>query len=187
MLFATVIVGALGVRTTAGETGTGMDNVTLIASQRHTRVLVAKAAVVVALTLPIALAVNVAAFIFGQTVFAGKQLDVAISSPDAARAISFGAIAVAATGVLGVALGGLLRRAALATTLLAVAIFGSQLFAIAVPESARRYLPGLALQAAVSGDYAEELLAPTAGLATFVAYTVVTFAAAFAVAAANDR
>lgn len=187
MLFATVIVGALGVRTTAGEAATGIDSITLIASQRRSRVLIAKAAVVAALILPAVLAVNIVSFAVGQAVFADKQLNVPISSRDAVRAIGFGAIAATATGVLGVALGSLLRRAAMATTLLAVAIIGSQLFAIALPASARRYLPGLALQAAVSADHADELLAPAAGLATFVAYAVIAFVAALAVAAAHDR
>lgn len=187
LLFATAIVGALGVRTAAGEFATGMIDVTLTATPSRTTVLIAKAAVVAAIATPVALVTNAAAFVIGQTMFADRDLDVPISDPAAMRAIAYGTITVAAIGVLGVALGTLLRRTAMATTLLAVTIVGSQLFAIALPEAARRYLPGLALQASVTGRRPDDLLAPTAGLMIVVTYTAIGYAVAYAIARAGDR
>ena len=187
VLFATALVGSLGVRTAAGEYATGMIDVTLTATPRRATVLTAKAVVVAVTVVPVALVSNVLSFLVGQAMFADRDLDVPISDPAAMRAIAFGTMAVSAVGVLGVALGGLLRRSVMATSLLSVAIVGSQLFAVALPDGARRYLPGLALEAAVSGIGDADLLSPAAGLVTVLAYAAAAFLAAYLVAHPQDR
>jgi len=67
-----------------------------------------------------------------------------------------------------------------------IAIIGSQLFAVAVPQGGRRYLPGSALQAAVTVDRTDDLLAPTAGLLVLAAYAAVAIAMALAVIGRRD-
>lgn len=182
VLFVTGIVGSLGVRSIAGEHTTGMIRLTQTALPHPRLVIAAKAAIVAALALPAAVVGDLVAFAVGQRILAGEGVDASLQDPGVARAILFGAIAVSAAAVAGVGLGSLLRRPAAATSALLVAIIGSQLVGIAVPEEARRYLPGYALQATVSGRPAGDLLDPALGLAAFLAFAAVAFVAGLAAA-----
>lgn len=182
VLFVTGVAGSLGVRSIAGEHASGMIRVTHTALPHPRTVLVAKAGIVAAVTLPFALVGNLIAFVVGQEMLSTKGIDASLDDPGVARAIVFGSFAISLAAIAGVGLGSLLRRTAAATSLLLVAIIGSQLIGIAVPESGRRYLPGYALQASVSAHAASDLLAPTAGLAAFAAFAAISFAAGLATA-----
>lgn len=186
VLFTTVIFGSFAVRTIAGEHSTGMIRTTLAALPDRRRVVLAKAAIAAGLALPTSLAANLAAFLLGQHLLASTGAGATLGDPGAARAIAFGALAVSATAVLGVGLGGILRRTAAATTLLSVAIIGSQLFSVVVPTGARPYLPGTALQAAVTGTRTDDLLAPVPALLTLSAYAIVALVAAMVLVDRRD-
>jgi hypothetical protein len=93
---------------------------------------------------------------------------------------------VTAAAVLGIGLGGILRRTAAATTAVTVAILGSQMFSVVVPTQARRYLPGAALEAAVSARPADDLLSPLAGLMTLGAYATAALIAAVVLVGRRD-
>lgn len=186
VLFTTVIFGSFAVRSIASEHATGMIRSTYAALPHRRRVLAAKATIVAALALPAALVANVASFLLGQRILASTGAETHLGDAGVARAIVFGALAVSATAVLGVGLGGILRRTAAATTVLSVAIIGSQLFSVVVPEGARAYLPGSALQAAVTGTPADDLLAPLPAILTFSAYAAVALAAAMVLVTRRD-
>lgn len=186
VLFATILVGALAVRSITGEYTTGMIRLSFSAIPHRRRVVLAKTGIIAALAFPAALVGNVVAFLLGQSVFAKEGIDVSITDPGAARAVLLGSAAVSVVAVLGIGLGSLMRRTTGATVLLAVAIVGSQIFSEAVPEGARRYLPGAALQAVVSGDTASDLLSPWAALAMLTTYAVVALVAALALIERRD-
>ncbi|MDQ1412044.1 MAG: type transport system permease protein, partial [Acidimicrobiaceae bacterium] len=147
VLFATVIIGSLAVRAITSEYSSGMIRLTFSAVPRRRAVLAAKAALMAAVAFPVALASNLAAFFVGQQILASKSLDTSIGHPGVVTAIVFGALAVSLVAVIGVGLGTVMRRTASATTVLSLVIIGSQLLGLALPEVARQYLPGFALQA----------------------------------------
>ena len=172
VLFSTVILGSLAVRVVTGEHSTGMIRLTYSALPRRRHVLLAKAVVIAAVALPAALVANLAAFVAGQRVLSVEGVQTSLGEPGASTAVVFGALAVAATAILGVGLGAVMRRTAPATAVLSVAIIGAQLFSIAVPEGARRFLPGFALQATVTGTSTEDLLEPFAGVVVLTGYAL---------------
>jgi hypothetical protein len=186
VLFTTVIFGSFAVRTIAGEHATGMIRTTFAALPDRRQVVLTKAAVAAGLALPTTLAANLAAFLLGQRILASTGAETTLGAPGVARAITFGALAVSATAVLGVGLGGIIRRNAAATTLLSVAIIGSQLFSVVVPTGARPYLPGIALQAAVTGSPSADLLAPVPAMLTLGAYAVAALAVAVVLVGRRD-
>jgi hypothetical protein len=77
---------------------------------------------------------------------------------------------VALIALLGVGLGGLVRRTPPAVALLVTALLGSQLLSVAIPAAARPYVPGAALQATVTVNGGDDLLGPLAALAVLAAY-----------------
>jgi ABC-type transport system involved in multi-copper enzyme maturation permease subunit len=174
VLFATIFIGSLGVRSIASEYSTGMIRLTFTAVPQRRRVLLAKATIIAALSLPAALISNIAAFFIGQAVYSSKDIQASAGDAGVARSIVFGAVAIAVTGVLGVGLGSVIKRTTLATTALSVALIGSQLFEIALPEGARKYLPGSTLQAVVTGKHSDSLLSPVAGLLLLAIYALFT-------------
>jgi hypothetical protein len=176
LLFVTGVVGSLGVRSIAAEHTSGMIRLTHTALPRPRTVLVAKAGVVAALALPVALFGNLVAFLVGQRILSGHDIGARIDDPAAVRALLFGSLATSLAAVAGVGLGSALRRTASATSLLLMAIIGSQLIGIAVPGQVRRFLPGHALQATVAGRSSSDLLEPAAGLAAFAAFAAIAFA-----------
>ena len=60
------------------------------------------------------------------------------------------------------------------------------MFSVVVPSTARPYLPGPALQAAVSGTPADDLLSPLAGLMTLGVYALAALAAAVVLVGRRD-
>jgi ABC-2 type transport system permease protein len=186
VLFTTVIFGSFAVRTIAGEHATGMIRTTFAALPNRRHVVLTKAAIVAGLALPTTLAANLAAFLLGQRILSSTGAETTLGAPGVVRAITFGALAVSATAVLGVGLGGIIRRTAAATTLLSVAIIGSQLFSVVVPTGARPYLPGTALQAAVTGTRTDDLLAPVPAMVTLGAYALAALAAAMVLVERRD-
>ena len=175
VLLSTVIIGGLGIRSVTSENSNGMVHVTDAALPRRRLVLTAKAAVLVAVAVPSALIANIAAFVIVQRLLAGKHITIDLADAGAARAIVLGALAVGLISVMAVGLGSILRRTGAATALLSMMIIGGQLISVALPEGARRYLPSAALQAAVSGDNATDVLAPLGGLAVLAAITAGVF------------
>jgi hypothetical protein len=109
-----------------------------------------------------------------------------LGQPGVIKAIVFGALAVSAVTIIGLGLGGIIRRTAGATTALLLAIMGSQIFGLALPAGARQYLPGTALQAVTSVQNLDGVLSPARGLAVIVAYALVAVAVASRLIANRD-
>ncbi|MCU1496869.1 MAG: putative transporter transrane protein [Acidimicrobiales bacterium] len=186
VLFAACILGSLAVRAITSEYTSGMIRVTFTAIPGRKGVLVAKAAILAAIAIPVALATNVVSFFIGSRILATKDISMSLSQPGVTKAIVFGAVAVSAVTVIGLGLGGIIRRTAGATTALLLAIMGSQIFGLALPAGARQYLPGSALQAVTAVQHTAGLLSPAKGLAVMIAYAVVTVAVASRLIANRD-
>jgi ABC-2 type transport system permease protein len=184
---AATLLGALAVRSVTAEYSTGMIRSTFTAMPARRLVLVAKAAAAAAFALPVALVCSVISFGLGQQILAGKHLQVALSHPGVLQAIVFGAIAVSLIAIIGVGLGGVIRHTAGSTTALALMIVGSvTLGSLLLPAALRQYLPGNAIQAAVTVHRSTGLLAPGAAVALLAAYAAVALGAAVIRVAHSD-
>ena len=103
-----------------------------------------------AFAFPVALVSNFVGFEIGQRIFAAKHLQVGLGHPGVLVAILFGAVAVSLIAVIGVGLAGVIRHTAGATTAMAVVIVGGLTFGQLLPARVRGYLPGTAIQDAVT-------------------------------------
>jgi ABC-type transport system involved in multi-copper enzyme maturation permease subunit len=114
--FAALILGVLGALQMSGEYTTGTMSVSLTAVPRRWPVLAAKAAVLVAVVAPLALAMSAGALLIGDAVVDGG---VAFSWP----AILGNTAYVTAVTLLGLGLATLARSTAMSITLLVTAVF----------------------------------------------------------------
>jgi ABC-2 type transport system permease protein len=186
VIIAATVLGALAVRTVTAEYATGMIRSTFSAMPARRLVLAAKAAIVAAFVLPVALLCDVVGFTLGQRIFAAKHLQVALSHPGVPRAIVFGAVAASLVAIIGVGLGGLIRHTAGATSALTIIIIGDVTLGQLLPAGLRQYLPGTAMQAAVTGHRSSGLLTPDAAIAVLGAYAAIALAAALIRVAHRD-
>jgi hypothetical protein len=178
VIIVSALLGALAVRTMTAEYSTGMIRATFSAMPARRLVLAAKAATVAAFVLPVALLYDVAGFELGQRIFTAKHLQVTLSHPGVPRAIVFGAVAASLVAIIGVGLGGLIRHTAGATTTLTLIVVGGVTLGQLLPAGLRQYLPGTAMQAAVTVHRSGGLLTPNAAIAVLGAYAAIALAAA---------
>jgi ABC-2 type transport system permease protein len=182
-LFGVVFVGAvllaaLGVRSFTAEYTTGMIRSSFTATPTRRRVLAAKAAVTAAFVFPVALLTDVVSFEVGQRIFNGKHLQVSFAHPGVLQAVVFGALAASLIALIGVGLGGLIRHTAAATTALVVFIVGGVTIGQLLPAGLRQYVPGTALQAAVTVNHSAGLLKPGAAVVVLGIYAAIVLTAA---------
>jgi hypothetical protein len=186
VIIAATLLGSLAVRTVTAEYSTGMIRSTFTAMPGRRMVLGAKAATVAAFVFPIALLVDIAGFALGQHIFAGDHLPVALSHPGVPRAILFGAVAASLVAIIGVGLGALIRHTAGATTTLTLIIVGGVTLGQLLPAGLRQYLPGTAIQAAITVHRSTGLLTPNTAIAVLGAYAAIVLAAALIRVAHRD-
>jgi hypothetical protein len=180
-LVGTVLLGALAVRSVTAEYSTRMIRSTFTATPNRRLVLGAKAAVTAAFAFPVALLGVVLSFGVGQRIFTGKHLQASFGSPGVLQALVFAALGVSLVAIIGVGLGGLIRHTAGATTALVLIIVGGTMLGQFLPAGLRQYLPGTALQAAVTVHWSAGLLKPGTAIIVLGAY------AGFALLAASLR
>jgi ABC-2 type transport system permease protein len=175
-------VGVLGVLLIAGEYATGLIRTSLTAVPTRLPVLWGKAIVFALTTLIVCLPATLAAFLVGQSILSGRQLDIALGHPGVARAVFGSALYLAAIGLLGLALGALLRSTAGAVATLLGLLFGPQLLTGLLPEAwsdrIYPYLPVPAGAAVANLRPDPTALAPWTGFAVFCLYTAVVLALA---------
>jgi ABC-2 type transport system permease protein len=186
VLFAALIFGALAIRSMTSEYTTGMIRVTFSATADRRRVFAAKASIIAVIAFVVALVSNFLAYFPSQQILRSKHIESSITDPGVLTAIVLGAFAVSAVALVGFGLGSIIKRTALATTMLSVVIIGGQLVGLVLPEGARKYLPSSALQATVSVHRLPELLTPGSATTALVIYAVLTYAVAKQIVARRD-
>ncbi len=110
--FAQLAVGILGVLAVTNEYSSGMIRATLTAVPRRLPVLWAKTSLFAAVTFVTMTAAALIGFLAGGSVLAGKHLPLSLSDPAMLRAVLGAGLYLAVIGLLGVALGFLLRSTA---------------------------------------------------------------------------
>jgi hypothetical protein len=177
-LVGAVLLGSLAVRTVTAEYATGMIRTTFTATPSRRLVLAVKAAVTAAFAFPIALVTALISFEVGQSLFVAKHLQVSLAHPGVLQAVILAAVAVSLVTIFGVGLGGLIRHTSGATTALVMVIVGGAVLGQFLPAGLRQYLPGTALEAAVTVNHSAGLLRPAAAIAALAVYGAVLLVAA---------
>jgi ABC-2 type transport system permease protein len=109
---AQLVIGVLGVLVMTGEYGTGTIRATFSAAPRRPMVLVAKAAVFTVVALVVSEIVAFLSFFLGQAMLTAPATHATLSSPGAWRAVVGSGLYICVIGLLGLALGVLVRHTA---------------------------------------------------------------------------
>ena len=175
-------IGVLGVLLISGEYSTGMIRASLAAVPARVPILVAKAIVFATAVIVSTLPALFAAFFIGQSIFASKHADVSLSAPGVLRVIFGSALYLTAVGLLGLALGALLRHTAGAISLLVGLLIVLPPLMLLLPADIRhsfnQYTPGHAADSLVSVHRMAHTLSPWTGFGVFCLYWIVGLVAA---------
>jgi ABC-2 type transport system permease protein len=179
---AQLAVGVLGVLVISGEYATGMIRATLSAVPRRLPVLWAKAGLYSAVTWVLMTVGALVAFLVGQALLSSRHIDTTLSAPGVTRMVLGAGLYLTVVGLLGVAIGALVRNTAggIAT------VFGLLLVLPALAEALPTswgndispYLPSNAGQALISLHREAHTLAPWTGFLVFCLYALVALAGA---------
>jgi ABC-type transport system involved in multi-copper enzyme maturation permease subunit len=184
--FAVLIVAVLGAIVGAREYSTGMIRTTLAAVPTRLPVLWGKLVTFAGVLAPVALVGVLVSFFAGMAILdAGGAATVSWSDDGVARAVIGTAVYLVGLGVIGVALGILLRSTAGGIgTVIGAVLFVPTLASALLPDSwdgVLKYLPSNAGQAFTSLSPSDTLLEPGAGMAVFAGWVVLAIVgAAFA-------
>jgi hypothetical protein len=174
---AQIATGVLGALLITGEYATGQVRATFAAVPRRLPVLYGKIAALTLATLALCVPAALAAFLIGQSVLAPQHLGTTLGQPGVARAVLGSGLYLAATCLLGLGLGALLRNTAGAIAALFGMLFALQLVASFLPgtwsEEATKYLPAPAGIAVTAVAPDPTSLGPWTGFGVLCAYVVV--------------
>ncbi len=178
---AQLAVGVLGVMLFSSEYATGMVRASLTVVPRRLPVLWAKLGIFSAVVGVASLVSTVVAFFLGQSLLHSKGLGVGIGSDHAVRMIIGAAVYVTLVGVIGLALGAVLRNTAAGISSLVALFFVIPPLMDLLPSSWNNtiapYLPsnaGEAFWGAPDGSH----LSPAAGVIVLLAWAAVAIALA---------
>ncbi len=182
VIFAVVAFGVLGVLLMSGEYGTGMIRASLTAVPRRLPVLWGKLAVFAGTIFSASLIASFISFFLGQALLSSHHLGVSITAPDALRSVIGAALYVTVAGMIGVALGALLRNTAAGIATFAAVFFVIPPLAGLLPSSVSNhltpYLPSNAGDVIWGGAQGvHNPLSPWTGFALLCGYAAVLIAA----------
>ena len=174
--FAQLALGVLGVLVTAGEYSTGMIRSTLTGVPRRLPVLWSKSAVFGVVALLVGTAGAFLAFVFGSAIVSGTPAAMTLSDPGVVRSLLGTGLYLGLVGVIGVALGALLRSVAGGISVLVGALMLIPGLVSLLPTSWQGnispYLPSNAGQSMFALTHDATSLSPTAGMLVFIGWTV---------------
>jgi ABC-type transport system involved in multi-copper enzyme maturation permease subunit len=181
--FAVVAFGVLGVLAMSGEYGTGMIRSSLTAVPRRLPVLWGKLAVFAGTIFSVSFIASLISFFLGQALLSSHHLNVALSAPGALRSVIGVALYVTVAGMIGVALGALLRNSAAGISTFAALFFVIPPLAGLLPASVSNhlgpYLPSNAGGVLWGGaSNVHNALSPWTGFGLLCGYAAVLVAAA---------
>lgn len=186
-MLAQLIIGVLGVLVITSEYATGMIRTSLTAVPKRLPVLWAKAAVITVTTFPLMLLTSFLVFFGGQAMISsGGVATASLGDPGVLRAVVGTAAYLTGIGLMGLAVGTLLRTSAAAISTLFGAVFllpglGQLLLPSSWRDSVLQFLPSSAGDAFRDVTASGSTLTPGWGMAVFLAWIVVPLAVAAAV------
>jgi ABC-2 type transport system permease protein len=178
MLFAQLAIGVLGVLLISGEYSTGMIRSSLTAVPRRLPVLWAKLGVFAGVVFSVTLVSSFVSFFLGQALLNSHHLGVSISAPNALRDVIGAALYATVAGMIGMALGGLLRNTAAGISTFVAVFFVIPPLTDLLPSSWTshfvQYLPSNAGEVLFGGGRGlAHPLAPWTGFGLLCAYAAV--------------
>lgn len=181
--FAVLVVAVFGAVVGAREYSTGMIRTTLTAVPKRLPVLWAKIATLVGVLAPVLFVGVLVSFFLGMEILgSGDAATLSWSDDGVARAVLGTAAYLLGLGVIGLAIGSLLRSTAGGIgTVIGAVLFIPTLASALLPDSwdgVLKYLPSNAGMAFTSVSPADTLLSPGAGMAVFAAWVVLAVAGA---------
>lgn len=179
---AQLAVGVLGVLVVTGEYATGMIRATLTAVPTRLPMLWAKSLVFGAVTLVTMAIAALIAFFGSQAALSSQHIQTTVTAPGVFRAVIGSALYLTVVGLIGVALGALIRNTAGGiSALFAILLLVPEVIKV-LPASIYRdiapYLPSNAGQAVMTVHTSGGSLSPWTGFAVLCAYAAVGLAAA---------
>jgi hypothetical protein len=182
LTFAQLALGVLGVLVTAGEYSTGMIRSTLAAVPRRLPVLWAKSAVFGGVALVLGIIGVFVTFVIAGGLVSGTPAAMTLSDPGVVRSLLGAGLYLGLVGVIGAALGALLRSVAGGISVLVAVLMLIPGLMSLLPSSWQDrigpYLPSNAGQSMYALTHDSGSLSPTAGLLVFLAWTVLALAGA---------
>ncbi|MER5790453.1 ABC transporter permease [Streptomyces sp. NPDC001980] len=180
--FAQLALGVLGVLVTAGEYSTGMIRSTLTAVPRRLPVLWSKAAVFGLVALVVGTLGAFVAFLFGSQIVSGTPAAMGLSHAGVVRSLLGAGLYLGLVGVIGTALGALLRSVAGGISVLVASLMLVPGLISLLPSSWQDnispYLPSNAGESMFALTHDSTTLSPGAGLLVFLGWTVLALAGA---------
>ena len=180
--FAELALGVLGVLVVAGEYSTGMIRSTLAAVPRRLPVLWSKAAVFGAVALVVGTVGAFVTYLIDQSIVAGTPAAQSITDAGVLRSLLGAGLYLALVGVIGAALGVLMRSVAGSVAVLIGALLLIPSLVSLLPHSWQNhvspYLPSNGGQAMFALHHDASTLSPTAGLLVFLGWTVLALGGA---------
>lgn len=179
---AQLAVGVLGVLMISGEYATGMIRASLSAVPGRLPVLWAKAGLYAAVTWVLMTAGALVAFLIGQATMSSKHIGTSLSDPGVLRQVMGVGLYLTVVGLLGVAIGALIRNTAGGIATVFGLLLVVPVLAEALPTSwsnhVNQWLPSNAGQSLISLHREAHTLAPWTGFAVFCLYAAVALGAA---------
>jgi ABC-type transport system involved in multi-copper enzyme maturation permease subunit len=187
---AQLAIGVLGVLAFSGEYATGMIRATLGAVPKRLPVLWAKAGVFAAVTFVLMTVAAVAAFLGGQAMLSSQHIQTSLSHPGVVTAVLGAGLYLTVVGLLGVALGALLRSTAGGIATLFGILLVLPLIVHFLPSAWSRhidkYLPSNAGQSIINVVHDPSAMHPWNGFFLFLGYAVIAIAASAFVLVRRD-
>jgi ABC-2 type transport system permease protein len=182
VVLAQLAIGTLGILLITGEYATGLIRATVSAVPRRLPVLWAKLAVYAVVATVISAAATLAAFLSGQAIFSVKDAGASLADPGVLRVVLGAGLYLGLVGLLGMALGFIVRSTAGAITILYSILLILPALSDVLPSDWAQhivpYLPSDAGQAIMQLQPSPYSLAPWTGLALFAGYTAAAVVAA---------
>ena len=182
LFLAQLAIGVLGVLIMTSEYTTGLIRTTFTAVPQRRGVLAAKAIVFGAAAFVVSMVSVFVAFFAGQAVLNGKNLGVSLGDPNVLRAVLGAGAYLTMVGLLGLAIGAILRRTAGAIASLFGLVLVLPLLARALPspwnDDVAKYLPSRLGEAMFNVRPDSTLLSPGIAFIVTIAWVVGLFAVA---------
>jgi hypothetical protein len=179
---AQLAVGVLGVLVVTGEYATGMIRATLAAVPRRLPVLWAKAGLYAAVVWTVTTAGALASFLIGQGLLSSRHIGTSLTAPGVPRVVFGAGLYLTVVGLLGVAIGALIRNTAGGIAALFGLLLVVPVLCEALPSSwanhVNQWLPSNAGQSLVTLHPEAHTLPPWTGFTVFALYALAALAGA---------